>query len=329
MKTFVNLLTLLFFLQTTSVSYSQNIVPNPSFEDTAYCVTGSGEMPAAFGWESYKDTPDYFNPCTSDPDVSTPNNWGGYQQAATGNAYSALGTYSSYFGKVNGREFIGRNLSFPLTIGSKYFVSFKVSLSISSVIWANCATNNLGASFSTIPYHWVTNPVSITNNPKIFSPTIITDTLGWTTITGSFVADSAYQYIMLGNFFNDANTDTLIVDGSFSSNCFAYYYIDDVCVSTDSLLCNQPVGIEENVTDKYFFSVYPNPAMDYIHINTLTTPYDLAIYNSFGQILFEENNITNLDKRISISQFDSGLLLINIKTKTQKFYHKLIKIQNP
>lgn len=320
-------ITFLFCMFSNSISIAQtNLVPNPSFEDTAYCVTGSGEMPAALGWDSYLDSPDYFNPCTSDPFVSVPNNWGGYQQPATGNAYSALGTYSSYFGQVDGREFMGRNLSSSLTIGTKYYVSFKVCLSISDTIFANCATNNLGASFSTIPYHWVTNPAPITNNPKVFSTTIITDTLGWTMITGSFIADSAYQYIMLGNFFNDVNTDTLIVNGSFSANCFAYYYIDDVCVSTDSLGCNLSVGISETLTDKLSCSIYPNPVSDYIHISNLNDTYDLTIQNALGQILFEEKNITSSNKRVDANQFDTGLLLINIKTSTKKIYYKFIKI---
>ncbi len=324
MKTFVKSIILLFIIQITSVSYSQNLVPNGSFEDTAYCVTGAGEMPAALGWDSYLESPDYFNPCTIDPSVSVPNNWGGYQQPFTGNAYCALGTYSSYFGQVNGREFIGRNLSSSLTIGTKYYVSFKVSLSISAAIWSNCATNNLGASFSTIPYQWVTNPASVTNNAKVFSTTIIIDTLGWTTITGSFIADSAYQYIMLGNLFNDANTDTLIIDGT-STNCFAYYFIDDVCVSTDSLGCNLSVDITESSKDKLSYLIYPNPVRDYINISNLNEPFDLIVYNGLGQILFEEKNIID-NKRISTYQFDKGLLLINIKTKTRNFYTKLIKI---
>ena len=57
--------------------YGQNLVPNPSFEDTAYCVSGPTQVQAALGWESYADSPDYFNPCTSNSDVSVPNNWGG------------------------------------------------------------------------------------------------------------------------------------------------------------------------------------------------------------------------------------------------------------
>src|SRR5690606_29212541 len=112
MKALKSLLIFFLIALCCSIGVSQtNLVINPSFEDTTYCVTGSGEMQAALGWEAYTDSPDYFNVCTSNGDVSVPNNWGGYQQPVSGNAYCALGTYSSAFGGVNVREFIGGALS--------------------------------------------------------------------------------------------------------------------------------------------------------------------------------------------------------------------------
>jgi hypothetical protein len=310
--------------------YSQtNLVPNPSFEDTSYCVTGSGQIQASLGWQSFAESPDYFNPCTQVPNVSVPYNWGGYQQPSSGNAYGALGTYSSAFGQMNVREFIGTPLSIPLSIGTKYYVSLKVSLSISSAIWTNCATNNIGAGFSTVPYHWSTNPLNVTNNPKVYSNSIITDTVNWTTIFGSFTADSAYQYIVLGNLFDDMNTDTLIVDASASPypNCAAYYFVDDICVSTDSVYAANYIygGIKEELV-KDNFNVFPNPVDDYLQIKqTFTKPYDLVIYNSLGQRLYEEKNIDSKGKIIDTVPFSKGVLLITIKSNNQFFNYKLLK----
>jgi hypothetical protein len=324
------LLSILILFTITVNGFAQNLVPNPSFEDTAYCVTGPTDIQAALGWESYADSPDYFHPCTSDPYVSVPNNWGGYQQPASGNAYSALGTFSSAFGLVNVREYIGRDLSTPLTIGTKYFVSFKVSLSISSTIWVNCATNNIGAGFSTIPYNYSTNPLSVTNNPKVYCDSIITDTLNWVQIFGSFTADSSYQYIVLGNLFDDSSTDTLIVDSSASPypNCFAYYYIDDVCVSTDSSYAANYVytAIQEELL-KDNFNIYPNPITDYFTIDNslFNEPYDLVIYNTLGQKLYEEKDISTDTKTINVNHFTKGLLIINIKSKNQSKNYKLLK----
>jgi hypothetical protein len=310
---------------------AQNLVPNPSFEDTAYCVTGSGEIQASIGWDSYLESPDYFHPCSNDPFVSVPNNWGGYQQPASGNAYCALGTYSSAFGNINGREFIGRSLSSPLFVGTKYYVSFKVNLSISSTIWANCATNNIGAGFTTSPYHWSTNPLSVNNNPKVYFDSIITDTLNWTTVFGSFTADSSYQYIILGNLFDDSNTDTLIIDASASpiANCFAYYFIDEVCVSTDSSYTANYVYTEiQEEPQKDNFSIFPNPVTNnYFQINqTFIEPYDLVIYNTLGQQLYQEKNIISIYKTINTISFTQGILLITIKSNKQFINYKLLKL---
>jgi hypothetical protein len=317
---------LFFFICSVGMGQT-NLVLNGSFEDTAYCVSGPTQIQAASGWVSYADSPDYFNPCTSNSDVSVPNNWGGYQQPASGNAYCALATYfSGSFPNI--REFMGSALSAPLSIGTKYFVSFKVNLSISSTIWVNCATNNIGAGFTTNPYQWSTNPLAVNNNPKVYSSSIITDTLNWVQIFGSFVADSAYQYIVLGNLFDDANTDTLIIDSGTSTSCNAYYFIDDVCVSTDSSFAANYIYTaiqEEPLKDN--FNIYPNPVTDYFTIDNhlLNEPYDLIIYNTLGQKLYEEKNISTDTKTINVNHFTKGLLIINIKSKNQSINYKLLK----
>lgn len=251
---------------------------------------------------------------------------GGYQQPASGNAYCALGTYFS--GSFpNGREFLGRNLSIQLSVGVRYYVSFKINLSISSSIWVNCATNNIGVGFSTVPYHWSTNPLSVNNNPKVYSSNIITDTLNWVQIFGSFVADSAYQYIVLGNLFDDSNTDTIVIDSGTTTSCNAYYYIDDVCVSTDSSFAANYIytGVqEEQLNDN--FNIYPNPATDFFSINNaVNEPYSLTIYNSIGQLLLEETNISENSKKINIANFNSNLLFINIESNNKSINYKLLK----
>lgn len=327
MNQFFKLLLTSFFLSNVVSCWGQNLVPNPSFEDTSYCVTGTGEMPASLGWISYGDSPDYFNICTSSPDVSVPNNWGGYQQPSSGEAYCALGTFSSAFGQVNGREYIGRNLSQSLAIGTKYYVSFKTALSVSPTIWANCATNNLGVGFTNNPHHWSTNPFEANNNPKVYCDSIITDTLNWVTVFGSFIADSSYQYIVVGNLFNDSNTDTLIVDGNPSANCFAYYYIDDICVSTDSMYTANFLytGID-NIPQLDVFNLYPNPLINQLNIeNDSNAPYDIFIHNAIGQLLHQEVDISAIHKQIDISDYSKGLLLVSIKSNNQITNYKLIK----
>ena len=169
------------------------------------------------------------------------------------------------------------------------------------------------------------NPPPENNFAHVYTDSIITDTTNWFTIAGSFVADSTYSNIILGIFFDNNNVDTLRL---FKPNCdvFAYYFIDDVCVSSDSLTCVNPVSIIEPVIDNDSFNIYPNPATDFFSINNASNqPYNLTIYNSIGQLLFEETSITNNSKKINITNFNSNLLFIKIKTENNSFTYKLLK----
>ena len=47
---------------------AQNLVPNPSFEDTVHCPVpplGTGLIQDAVGWINLGFTPDYYNPCAN------------------------------------------------------------------------------------------------------------------------------------------------------------------------------------------------------------------------------------------------------------------------
>ena len=317
-------LTLILLLSCTLLmnnSNGQNLVSNPSFEDTVSCPTGNSQINKAAGWISLCGSPDYYNSCNTNPfDVGVPNNWAGYQQAASGNAYAGFATYSN--SAPNSREFPACILSSPLIIGTRYYVSFKVSLSLTSNIQTNCASDKIGATFTT----GAACDSLITNNPPVFTDSVITDTLNWTRITGSFVVDSAYTYLVIGNFFDDANTDTVKFFNDFSDN--AYYYLDDVCVGTDSNFVynySYTTGINENNLQAQF-SFYPNPVNNFLNIqNNFQTSFDLMVHNSLGQQLYSEQNITSNNLQLDVSNYSSGLLFITINSNHNQFTYKLLK----
>ena len=284
----------------------QNLVPNPSFEDTISCPGGPTQIYNSVGWSSYRESPDYMNSCTTGM-MSVPNNWGGYQPAATGNAYCAI---SSYRSASAFREYIGGMLSNPLSIGTKYFVSLKTALSIDTLFGSNCAANKMGVMFSTIPYSYF-NPAPITNNPQFYSDSIITDTLNWTLVSGSFIADSAYNYIIIGNFFNNNLTDTIIMaNGSLE---LTYYYIDDVCVSMDSLTCNATVGINE-IDKKEELISFPNPFSDKINITAKRNEQlEVSLYDVTSRRIFKQS-FTN-STSINTEQLAKGVYLYEVRNK--------------
>lgn len=266
-------------LITTQISFAQNLVINPSFEDTINCPNQIGQTALSDGWSSWSITPDYYHACanSSAPPFGVPVNNRGVQPARSGNAYIGLFTFSTF--GANMREFVGRQLLTPLVTGQKYFVSFWAAHADTSYVLH--ATNNLGIRFSTVAFSQF-NPDTVNNLPHVFSAVVITDTVNWTQVSGSFIADSAYTHFGIGNYFEDALT-TVTTIGT-GSPAYAYYLIDDVCISTDSLACLKTMGVPE--TSGSNLQLYPNPASDVLHIEgALPENSVIKIFNAKGQLL--------------------------------------------
>jgi hypothetical protein len=223
------------FLLLIQNNKSQNLVPNPSFEVYKSCPSMQGQVDSTIGWISFCRSPDYFNSCAQPTTgCSVPYNFFAYQAPSTGNAYSGLATYDSMYRDI--REFEAIELFTPLTKGVRYYVSFKTCLAYSFDLGTAIATNNIGVRFTTFRADNWNNCLSTTNFAHVFDSTVIKDTLQWSSVRGSFVADSNYSYVVLGNFFDDAHTTRWYP--LYHIQAFAYYFIDDVCVTSDSANCS-------------------------------------------------------------------------------------------
>jgi hypothetical protein len=314
MKNILFLVLVFFQLQSIS-SYSQNMVANPGFEDTLACPVQIGLINNVAGWTTCGVTPDYFHSCanTTHPNHGVPFNNRGFQPAHSGNAYIGIFTYSVF--NQNLREFIGSALLQPLVVGQQYFVSFWAAHPDTSVL--HFATDKLGVKFTTVQ-HTLMLPDTVGNFAHVFSTSLITDTLGWTLVRGSFIADSAYTFIEIGNFFEDSQT-TIQNLGSGSPN-YAYYFIDDVCVTTDSAICGLSTGIRED--DPNYFSVFPNPADDEITIRSKSFSHvDVSLSNALSTTVFS-SVLKNDEIIINTINFSPGLYFLEITVngirKTQK-----------
>ncbi len=281
--------------------YSQNLVPNSSFEDTTSCPQLLGQVSYADQWSDCgtNNTPDFFYSC-SPAAVGIPDNIFGYQFAATGNGY--CGFYTYYMGN-DFREYISAQLITPMVIGQIYYVQFKVSRGDEA--WIGAATDRIGARFTTNTCPL--DSVFADNFAHVYTNTIITDTMGWTIISGSFIADSAYQYIRLGNFFDDASTN------STATSSVGYYYIDDVCVSTDSATC---VGLNaiDRVDPPVTINIFPNPTegQTVIQINKPVQNATLSVTNILGETVFEIQNVSDQKIVITLDFLPAGLYFLRL-----------------
>src|SRR6218665_7602 len=182
---------LIFMLGLTYKFHAQeNLVPNSSFEDTTQCPFNPAQIALAPPWvDPTNASPDLFNTCSDGGYVGVPNNICGFQLARTGSGYAGFATY--YAGSST-REYIQVQLSNQLQIGKNYYCEFYVSLAdVQSV-----AANNIGAYFSNIAITGssgqVFNCIPQINNNPIVNPLI--DKLGWTKISGNFIASGTENY---------------------------------------------------------------------------------------------------------------------------------------
>lgn len=278
------------------IGSAQNLVPNPSFENYYNCPTTAGELYQCQSWTNFGWTPDYFNSCSPGTTVSVPTNQFGFQYAATGTAY--CGFVNSAGGPAPPPEYLGATLLQPLLSGQKYFISAKFSFAD-----GGCPTNRMGIGFSTVSYDSLNRPPVI-NIAALYTDSVISDTINWYVMQGSFIADSNYTNIIIGNFFNGP--------GCVATTYSSYYYVDDVCVSTDSLTCYATVGINE-IKNEADFILFPNPFTDKINISLMAnesvevTFYDITARKIFHQSF--RNSAT-----LSTDQLEKGIYIYEVRS---------------
>jgi hypothetical protein len=293
---------ILFFFCFAIAGFSQNLVPNPSFEEAVMCPDGGGDVVFAEHWKVFRETPDYFNSCASDSLFSVPKNFLGFQEDSEGQAY--MGLFS--FLVEDHREMIGVELSSPLQVGNNYYYCFKVSRSRKNV-----ASNKIGIKFLNQPFS--DDDTIAWSGSQVYTNNIIVDSLNWTVISGHYIADSSYSYISIGNHFNNNDTDTLRIAGDDQPYYYAYYYLDDVCISQDSSKCEESfhTSIEKNnrSPSATFYENILRIKQGYYLIKQIT------IIDMLGNIIFKSNDITN---EYDLSYLNLKPSIYNVLIETHK-----------
>jgi hypothetical protein len=158
-----------------------------------FCPDEQGQIIYANGWTGI-ETPDYFNSCQiscSFPTncIGVPTNFFGYQPAYEGSAYVGIVTFRTDL--PNWREYINIQLISPLTIGVRYYASAHIARANNPGLAG--ATNNFGFQFFTTLTSLAPNPNN--NFSHINDVTLATDSVSWTKVSGSFIADSSYNFV--------------------------------------------------------------------------------------------------------------------------------------
>ncbi|NDC40229.1 MAG: T9SS C-terminal target domain-containing protein [Chitinophagia bacterium] len=222
----VMLLLLLWALPVTL--FAQNRVLDPSLIITTSCPVLYEISAAAYWYSGTYGPAGFFNECAGTKEYS--NNLFGYQTSPSG-GYGGFYAYHVYMGPDEYREYLADTI-LALQPGATYKVTVIVSLSDSSLY----ATDGLGVLFTVNRYIEPTL-FHITRTPQVdfshFGP--VTEKVNWYTLVDTFVADSAYEHLTIGNFKDDAATRKVMQPYHYRvpysvADSVAYYYIDSVSV---------------------------------------------------------------------------------------------------
>ncbi len=302
---------------------AQNLVPNPSFElkDTCPYTIGFQEGDRPLYWFPWDQSPEYFNACVPgtgvDSLVGVPLNGFGYQHAMEGDAYIGMYAYGHIGGGIDYREYAGCELLEPLEVGQSYDLSFLTSLAIGAAnYWPmTWACNNMGMLFSMemTPWDgWSGISVPTRNYAHLHSTAVITDTANWILVQGSFVADSAYRFLAIGNFFSNALTDTLhIVPGG---SLGAYYYVDGVCVRKSGQPCEFTSGIHEQ--EAAVSLLWPNPASDQVQVRA-GTGTSWQVFDATGRLLADGESTAEL-LLLPVGQWAPGEYVLRLQGEERR-----------
>ena len=286
------------------LSVGQNLVPNPSFEDTIFCPFSAGDVNGIEHWIKVKGSVDYFHPCGING-FSVPTNKHGFQEPFDRLGYVGIANWAKGF---LFREFLGVSLSQPLQPSQRYLVKYHLSMADT----VQYALRNFGMLFTEAqPPNDV--GVLLSAEPQVVyeGEDFLDDQEGWMTIEGSFIAEGGEQFLTLGNFDDDANTDTLFVVEQTSKS--SYYYLDDVSVVEDT---SYHVGVEDNLGN-FQLEVYPNPNNGDFTIQ-LEQPYsqaELVVWDVSGKTVLAQE----LDGGVNSIQTNlkSGLYLYGVLVNGQ------------
>lgn len=196
---------------------------------------------------------------------------GGYsfQYARTGYAYMAM----FYYNGMDSRNYVQVELLDSLQQGKCYYAEYYVSL----LNTYRLGCNNQSILFTNNPVYvdTVTTPNGVLPaNPQIQNPYIVTDTLNWVKVAGVFTAQGGEKYLTLGNFKNNVQTSSQIIQTTGYNG--AVYYIEDVSVlPLDSITLQADAGEDKTIS-----------AGDSTFIGSFTTGLtNVTWYNSTGNAI--------------------------------------------
>jgi len=205
-----------------------NLVPNPSFEERAWCPTdiNTSTLRTLAAWTSPNAaTPDHFDACGS-ANVAVPANSFGSQDPVSGSGYAGIVVHSQ--DRLQYREFLQAKLTRPLVADEWVCVSFWVCPADVSRYVADGVGAALTPEALTVRGEGPLPVVPQVDNPRLH---VLSDRHSWLQLSEAVQASGGEAYVTVGNFREVGATRVLErKDWGPLSNDWAYLYVDDIRV---------------------------------------------------------------------------------------------------
>jgi gliding motility-associated-like protein len=205
---------------------SQNLVPNPGFDILSNCPYDEAQIDFAPPWtRASHGTPDIYNECAIDEFFNVPHAAKSYQLQRSGNGYAGIYVYTD--SDLKGLEYIETPLTEALISDKKYYLEFYVSPNF-DLFQEEVYTDAVGLALSDTFYFKKAEGL-LPLTPVIENRgTLITDTIGWTKISGCYTAKGGEKFAIIGNFRTATETMLEVVIPSFPN--LNYFFIEDVLI---------------------------------------------------------------------------------------------------
>ena len=296
-----------------------NLIKNPNLEEYTCCPTNMTMISCADDWTQPLtiSTSDYFNTCGIDS-LAFPSLLPFFQHTHFGNGYAGI-LCDQYTTPYIYREYIQGALVEPLTKNNCYYLEFWTLLN--SYASTN-AMDAIGVFLSDTLPKYLNSADPLYFPAQINNPTgnILSDTINWIKISGTFIASGGEKYLTIGTFKHENEINKIAIKPpSPGTDCSTYFFDNfSLCPCGDTI----PDTIKPL---KPVLEVYPNPAKEDLFI--LFNDYEqlssinLEIYNILGELVMNEQLISSpVASKINIGKMAGGCYVVVLKTTGRSLY---------
>ena len=143
-------------------------------------------------------------------------------------------------------------------------------------------------------------------------------------LRGNGPKPGAYTLVQTGGYATLRGMMTWSINWDAVASCGSAY---EYALNFQSIF-GTTTSIVTNDNSEKLFSVFPNPASDFLHFNNsnhLNSPTTIRIYNTLGEIVFSKV-VARESETINISNFPNGIYFLRITNAMgQQSQTKLVK----